>query len=272
MISNLEKYKKDLEKLIKEGTSLYLALQKDHVSEQFEEVYKKALKNKYKDFIKKLPHFSDEYQTWYSESSAIVRQLMPGRVVDFVKLYEKPKTTRKEITHENYTIEDGLFGLTVTRNEGWEKKKVVGPDAAIPRFEQQLNILKSVQRRFESSLFDIKQLVQADLFDSELEAASELNKKGFMRGAGAIAGVVLEKHLGQVCLNHVIKVVKKDPGVNDFNQLLKDNGVIEIKDWRFIQHLADLRHLCTHNKKQEPEEEDVEELISGVEKISRTIF
>ncbi len=46
-------------------------------------------------------------------------------------------------------------------------------------FDSQIGILKSCEKRFESSLFDIKQLLQADIFDSELEAAQELNKKGF---------------------------------------------------------------------------------------------
>ena len=73
---------------------------------------------------------------------------------------------------------------------------------AIPKCQQQLNILKAVQARFESSLFDIKQLVQADLFDDELAAAKMLNKNKFVRAAGAIAGVVLEKHLDQVLKNH----------------------------------------------------------------------
>lgn len=120
-------------------------------------------------------------------------------------------------------------------------------------------------------MFDIKQLVQADLFDSELEAAKELNKKGFIRGAGAVAGVVLENHLSQICENHKIKVIKK-PRINDLNQLLKDNNVIEIHDWRFIQHLADLRNLCDHSKKREPKKEEVEDLINGTEKITKTIF
>ena len=59
-------------------------------------------------------------------------------------------------------MEDYLQGLAVTRNTVWDKEKVVEPSAAIPKFEQQLNILKSVKQRFTSSLFDIKQLVQAD--------------------------------------------------------------------------------------------------------------
>jgi hypothetical protein len=87
--------------------------------------------------------------------------------------------------------------------------KVVGPDAAIPKFKQQVEIVKSMQQRFESSLFDIRAVVQADLYDSELEAAADLNKKGFFRAAGAIAGVVLEGHLHVVFSNHSLAVPKK---------------------------------------------------------------
>ena len=140
------------------------------------------------------------------------------------------------------------------------------------RFWNQLLILESAETRFDSSLFEIKQLVQADLFDSELDAARELNKKGFTRGAGAIAGVVLEGHLLQVCENHNIKIKKKNPTINDYNELLKKNHVIDIPTWRFIQHLADLRNLCNHKKERAPIKEEIEELIDGVEKTTKTVF
>jgi len=272
MISNLEKYKENLNKLISKGELLLNAIQAEFLPERFREELEKVLKNKKKvsKFIKELPSFTSSYQIWYSESLVLLKQLLPDRVDDFVSLYKRPKTKRKDITYENYVIEDALRGLYITR--GWGKEKVVGPDAAVPLFVQQLNILKSLKRRFESSLFDIRQLVQADLFDSELDAAHELNSKGFVRGAGAIAGVVLESHLAQVCENHNIKVKKKNPSINDYNQLLKDNEIIDIKDWRFIQHLADLRNLCDHKKEKEPTREDIEELIKGVEKVTKTIF
>lgn len=272
MISNLEKYKKDLDKLIADGDQLLMAMQAAFLRADFEEQLREALKDEKKvaEYLKKLPSFRTNYQTWYSEALYLLKQLLPDRIPDFIKLYEKSKTRKKDISYENYVIEDALQGLHITK--GWEKEKVVGADAAIPRFQQQLNIISSVKRRFESSLFDIKQLVQADLFDSELEAARELNKKGFARGAGAIAGVVLEKHLAQVCDNHGVMVTKKNPAINDYNQLLKDGDVIETKDWRFIQHLADLRNLCDHDKKKEPKKEDIEDLLVGVEKISKTIY
>ena len=105
-----------------------------------------------------------------------------------------------------------------------------------------------------------------------METAIELNKKGFVRGAGAIAGVVLEGHLSQVCENHELKSRKKNPTINDFNQLLKDEEIIEVKDWRFIQHLGDLRNLCDHKKEKEPSKEDIDDLINGVDKISKTLY
>lgn len=199
----------------------------------------------------------------------LIKQILPDRLSDFVRHYEKPKP-RKDITYENYRIEDYLQGLNITR--GWEKEKVVGPDAAIPHFRQQAAILKSVKGRFESSLFDICQLVQADLFDSELDAAKELAKNKFTRAAGALAGVVLEKHLAQVCKNHDIKGNKKAPCISDLNNALKDASVIEVPQWRFIQHLADIRNLCDHNKKTEPTVDQVDDLIAGVMKITKTLF
>ncbi len=140
------------------------------------------------------------------------------------------------------------------------------------RFSTQLAILKAVEARFESSLFDIKQLVQADLFDSELAAATELAKKGFLRGAGAIAGVVLEKHLAQVVDNHASKTRKKNPSISDFNDLLKNVGVLDVPTWRQIQRLGDIRNLCDHNKEREPTIDEVNELVAGVDKITKTLF
>lgn len=196
-------------------------------------------------------------------------QLLPDRLADFVSYYERPKS-RKEILYESYRIEDYLDGLTVTR--GWEKQKVVGPGAALTKFQQQLAILKSLEGRFESTLFDIRQLVQADLFDSELDAAGELANHKFFRAAGAMAGVVLEKHLGQVCDNHGIKLTKKNPTIADLNDALKNAGVTDTAGWRHIQQLGDLRNKCDHSKSTEPTPDNIKDLIEGVKKVSKTLF
>jgi len=265
MLTNLDKYKKDLEQLITKGELLLWAIQ----YECFPEKVKKALGKDAEELIKTLPKFRDEYQAWYSEAKVVIKQLLPDRLDDFIRYYEKPKS-RKEISYENYRIEDYLQGLTVTRGLG--KEIIVGPDAAIPPFQQQLAILKSVLTRFKSTLFDLRQLVQADLFDSELEAARELLRHNFLRAAGILAGVVLEKHLAQVVSNHNIKTRKKHPTIGDLNNLLKNEGVIDIPQWRQIQRFADIRNLCVHSKDREPTKTEVQELIDGVEKIIKTLF
>jgi len=114
--------------------------------------------------------------------------------------------------------------------------------------------------------------VQADLFDSELAASQELLKKGFLRGAGAICGVVLEKHLAQVAENHNVTTRKKNPTISDLNDLLKQSDVLDTPEWRQIQRLGDIRNLCDHNKDREPTKDEVQELISGVEKFTKTLF
>jgi hypothetical protein len=193
MPTNLDRYRSDLDRLVKTGSLLIvsMAIAVDP--------------KKQKDFgfsekdAKKLPVVEHEYQKWYSEALACISQLLPARALDLVNYY-KPDKARKEITFANYTISDYLKGLTVTW--GPQKQKVVGPDAAFHALQQQVQIVTAAKQRLESSLFDIRALVQADLFDNELDAAEELNRKGFQRGAGAVAGVVLEGHLSTVCDQH----------------------------------------------------------------------
>lgn len=269
-MKNIEKYKSDLKLLVEKGDKLDLSIKYECYPEKIEEQIKAALMDdkKTKEYINKILPFNKEYQLWYSESLVLIKQLLPDRHNDFVRLYEKPKS-RKAIEYGNYVMEDYLQNLTV--RSGFGEKKV-GPEAAINQFEQQLNILKSIERRFESTLFDIRQLVQADLFDCELDAAKELNKNKFTRGAGAIAGVVLEKHLGQVLTNHNLKSTKKYSSISDFNDILKTAQIYDTPTWRKIQHLGDIRNLCDHNKTREPKQEEVDELITGVEAIIKTVY
>lgn len=271
MISNLEKYKKDLESLIERGNSLSLALSYEQDKSGFEKLVRQKWGDRTGVFLKGLPNFRLAYQGWYSEAKALIRQLLPDRVEDFARLYEKPKS-RKEITFENYSIEDCLHGLNITSTRGIETRKVVGPDAALPRIQQQVAIVESAKARFESSLFDIRQLLQADLFDSEIDAANHLLKNKFGRAAGALAGVVLERHLGEVCSSHKVIVQKKEPAIGDLNDALKGENVIDTAQWRFVQHLGDLRNKCDHNKTAEPTNEEVLDLLEGVAKVTKTIF
>ena len=244
VMTNKDKYINDINSLIKRGGFLERGLYKE-------------LRNEYKDTFDKLSDeqkekimkcsFSDKYNAWFNEALCLVKQLMPERLDEFVSYYKIPKRKDQDISYLSYTISDYLLGVVV-KELGQVK---VGGTAAVPKFQQQLQIVLSLKERFESSLYDIKQLVQADMMDSEIEAAKHLLKNGFLRAAGAICGVVLEKHLSNVCKKHGLKSKKKNPCINDFNQLLKDEEVIDTAIWRYICMLGDIRNLCDHHKNED---------------------
>lgn len=259
-----EQYKQDIDKLCDKGDHLLRGLYYELLQSKPEE-HKKVDKKIHEEF--KDESFKDKYHSWYNESLCLIKQLMPERVDDFVSYYKLAK--RKNLDFETYTVSDYLVGLIVRDNWG---KILVDTRSAISKFQQQLYIVKSLKDRFDSSLYDIRQLLQADLFDSEIAVARELLKKGFVRAAGAVTGVVLEKHLSIVCQNHELASRKKSPSINDFNQLLKDNNVIDTPTWRNIQFLADLRNLCDHGKEREPKKEEIEDLIDGTSKVMKTLF
>lgn len=228
MTERLKKFGEELAALVKLGDRLQHAMNYECSPDIFREGVVKAFKGdeeKAEKFLESLPRFGDEYQSWYSKAQALIKQVLPDRLQDFISYFEPPKG-RKDITYQNYMIRDYLQGLTITR--GWEKVVVVDGRAAIPEFVQQLNMVKAAQDALASTLIDLKAVLQADLFDSELETAEALAKSGYLRAAGAMCGVVLEKHLLHICDNHNIRISKKNPGISDLIQPLKDADVITV--------------------------------------------
>ncbi len=249
MTSNIDKLKLDISALIKSGQAIHKKIKGSN----------SLLKSK------------QDFEIWYSEAISVIKVILPNRLSDFSLMYyndKEKKGLKHYFQHIPPVIEKGLelgtFDDKIIPPEDYEIAKSI--------FESQIGILKACEKRFESSLFDIKQILQADIFENELETAKELNKKGFWRAAGAVAGVVLEGHLKQVCINHKLTIKKQHPTINDCNQTLKDNEVIDTPTWRFIQHLGDIRNLCDHKKDEEPTMKDIDNLITGVEKISKTVY
>lgn len=259
MKSMNERYKADITRLISEGQKITLALQCDHDPKAA-----KAAGIKKEELLDPV----QAYQRWYSEALACVRQLLPDRLDDFTSYY-KPLKPRKQLNPATYTMSDYLLGKTVCSHVTFED--YVPTSSAINAFFNQCKIVEAVLSKFESTLFDIRALVHADLLDDELAAADELNKHGFSRGAGAIAGVVLESHLAGITEAHNIKLAK-NATISTLNDALKKADILDTATWRFIQHLGDIRNKCDHKADNDPTKEEVRELIDGVRKITKTVF
>ena len=218
-----------------------------------------------KDIIK----FGTKYQAWYSLAYKLVEALALERLVEFTSYYLiDPK--RKITNASNYVLQDYIKGIGA-RTDPYDKPLWDANNAAMIRIMNQMQIIASLSSRIDSVLQDVTGHLFAELQDSELLAASQL-KKYSVRAAGALAGVVLERHLQRVAVNHNISIGKKNPTISDLNDPLRNKGVYDTPVWRKIQLLSDIRNLCSHQKSIEPTDEQVEELISGVNLVIKSVF
>lgn len=243
MTSNLDAVQAELRKLYDTGADLYKALYADPMP------------------------FKTGYQRWYTEARRVVAQLLPERLEDFTSQYERPKA-RREINYDTYRISDWLQN---TRLSVGGTPLFDTDGRAASQLLIQLQILDAARLRFTSKLMDLREIVLADLYDTELEKALGLLKQRLLREAGVIAGVVLEAHLQDVAKAREIKIAKKAPTIGDLNDPLKNAGIYDTPTWRFVQRLADIRNLCDHKKDREPTADEVLEFIQGVDKIAKTV-
>ena len=260
-----EEAKKRLDTLIEKGNKLYYSLVYENANDEQKRLYEKQYAEIGID-VSKLPSFNIAYEIWYSEALQFVKKFIPERTADFIALYKNEK--RKEVTHLTYTISDAIIGLVTSR----AGEIITDSKSALPKMLQQISILRSAKKLIDSVIYSMDFSIRADLFDSELDAAEGLIKSGFLRAAGAMCGVVLEKHLHQVCVQHGIVLKKKSPTINDYNEELKNAAVIDLPTWRHIQLLGDLRNLCCHNKHIEPTKEQTTDLLNGAIKITKTVY
>lgn len=243
----------NLDKIVKEIIALY----KNGIDSL------QVQKGKEKDLVK----LSLNYESWYTKASAVISQVIPERLSDFKAAYKRER--RKEIVPENYTISDYLIGLVIER-------------AGSPTFNTdqvyqiklltQISILKSALEAAPSALRDIRGVLRAELFDNDISAAKELVKSGYLRSAGIICGVVLEAHLKSVAERRGITLKKTKTTINYLNNTLKNNNVYDVPTWRLVSRLGDIRNLCGHSKDRDPTLDEVQDLISGTEKILKEIF
>lgn len=271
MSSNREDIKAELKRLVKEGQYLliYEAIKNGRISQEKAVEYNAI--EKYKSFVSSLITPHSTYQTWYSKSIQILKQILPDRLDEFKLLYINPKRGQNAITHLTYSISDYYLGLAVTRGP-FREEVVNGYVAFSSKMSVQTEILNSALNSLDSKLMNIEAVLLSEIFESELETAKDILKKKHVRLAGALAGITLEIHLKKVCINHNLVFRKQNPTISDFNEELKKEDIIDVPTWRLVQRLADIRNLCAHSKEREPKIDEVQDLISGTEKLIAELY
>jgi len=100
-----------------------------------------------------------------------------------------------------------------------------------------------------------------------LFAAKALNRTEFFRAGGALAGVVLENHLQELCKDQTPPIQPTGHGINKLNEALKNALVYDQTQFHRVQVMGDIRNRCDHSVSNPPSKEEVSELIEDVGKL-----
>jgi hypothetical protein len=131
-------------------------------------------------------------------------------------------------------------------------------------FRRCMFILSAAREDYEGGyLFDVRGLIQAEVFDDVLEQATELVRVGYKDAACVVAGVALETTLKELCSRHNIPPCKLDR----MNADLYKAGVYNLVLQKQITAWAERRNRAAHGEWNEYNQADVQDMISGVTRL-----
>ena len=217
--------------------------------------------------IKDIIEFRTVYQRWDTQSLKIVQTLAPDKYDEFVNYFSN-SPNRKLL---EASIQDYVRGMGEAKGPYTEELPFDPHERARLQFLNHLQVLDELSFRVEMVLADVENHLFVELQAKELEAANAL-KEISLRAAGALAGVVLERHLQRVAANHSVTIPKEEATIRDLNDPLKLAKAYDFATWREIQRLGDLRSLCSMQRNGKPTKAQVEDLIAGVSSVIKSVF
>jgi len=133
-----------------------------------------------------------------------------------------------------------------------------------------ISILKATFDDMNSGcLTSYKQLIQADVFDSELEQAKHFLDSGYKVASAVTAGVVLETAIKELAKNNEIDIYQdgstKPKKLDGLNSELKNANVYNALQYKQILTLAHIRNKAAHGEVEEFNENDVQNMIRDIE-------
>lgn len=200
--------------------------------------------------LKELPKITDllgdqiAYQEWYSKSQRVISSIEKERLAEFIEMYEGSNRT------------SGIKQFFLTNID----ERHLFHSSAVSCLYNQIAILSACDSLVDPFYQDILGRVYFEYQEDELETAKKLMEIN-IRAAGALAGVILEKHLKRVCTNHKITGMEEKT-LNPIITVLYTNSIIDLTVKKNLDYLSDIRNKCDHSTQNEPTEIEVNDLIT----------
>ncbi len=128
-------------------------------------------------------------------------------------------------------------------------------------------ILEAANNDFsEDFLFNVRNLIRAELFDDFLSQAEYLLSEGFVLPAASLAGAVLEDSLRKLCDKHTIGYPEKTK-INALNTSLAKKEVYDSLISKLIIAYADIRNNADHMRSEKVKKDDVDDMIKWIRRF-----
>jgi len=114
-------------------------------------------------------------------------------------------------------------------------------------------------------LISVRNLVQAEIADSELDQARELHKSGYISAAAVVAGVVLETTLRTLCDAQGLSHGRLDKMNADLAKAGQYNSLMQKR----VTALAAIRNSAAHGSTSDFTAADVFSMIADVERFAQ---
>lgn len=208
---------------------------------------------------------SERFDQLFEETKEIeaTRGTQHNQLVGNVNVVDNEKTLTWKVKSKNLLV--STCGKDSQHYEEFIKAE------KLRSYETQWDAFKRMKSVFIAAMDDykngyltsLKNLIQADVFDSELEQAQELLSSGYKLAAAVIAGVVLETTLRDICYQNALTIGKLDK----MNSDLVKAGVYNKLQQKRITALADIRNSAAHGKPEEFTDSDVAMMIRDIEQF-----
>lgn len=145
-----------------------------------------------------------------------------------------------------------------------EAERPMMMDSSHKIFKRVNSVFEAAKEDFQAGyLVSIRSLIQAEVFDTELEQAQEFLRLSYKVPAAVIAGTVLESAIRELCSRNNIAHGKLDKMNADLTKAGVYNGIVQKR----ITHLAAVRNSAAHGNDAEFKTYDVKAMIDEVEQI-----
>ena len=215
-----------------------------------------------------------------------VDQRILERLDELIAMGERVKSTcqRSSSSLLYYTLDYELAYQWVTSCLSL-LRRVFGTDSDhYIQFEKQLpdlgpqiiniasGILKAAKDDYkEGFLFDVRVLIQAEVFDDFLDQAEYLLDAGYYQPAAVVAGAVLEDGLRKLCQRNNISI-PQNPKLDSMNSELAKAGVYNKLQQKQITAIADIRNNAAHGQWDEFKSEDVRGMLQQIQSFMTLHF